>query len=219
MEIYSGGNSLLARGHDDGSKVSMDIYYEALCPQSLHLLNGTLREVWADEELRGRISLHFIPFGNAKEMPLSQVSPGYKYWHPQAQFPLVLCQHGETECLGNQIHACAVDLLKTPDRYVPFIMCMASYGPHTSVELSSFECGSRLNVGIEQIKSCAMSDRGHQLVVANGALTLKPELGHHYVPWVMINGEHDKAAEGPDLRAKLCSALADPKPASCSSGA
>eukprot|EP00413_Alexandrium_margalefii_P021580 CAMPEP_0204563596 /NCGR_PEP_ID=MMETSP0661-20131031/34400_1 /ASSEMBLY_ACC=CAM_ASM_000606 /TAXON_ID=109239 /ORGANISM="Alexandrium margalefi, Strain AMGDE01CS-322" /LENGTH=266 /DNA_ID=CAMNT_0051571165 /DNA_START=161 /DNA_END=961 /DNA_ORIENTATION=- len=215
--LMRSANSLLAQRHDAGAKVSMEIYYESLCPQSLRLLNGTLREVWAKKDMQSRVSFKFIPFGNAQEMPASQISDGYKYWHPNARFPLVLCQHGETECLGNRIHACAMDILKTPDKYVPFLICMASYGPRVSVELSSFECANAQGVSMKEIKSCATSDRGHKLHVANGALSTKPSLKRSYVPWVLINGKHDKTAEGPNLLAQLCGALADPKPGSCTS--
>mmetsp|Transcript_7166 Transcript_7166/g.20128 ORF Transcript_7166/g.20128 Transcript_7166/m.20128 type:complete len:275 (-) Transcript_7166:83-907(-) len=199
------------------STVNVSIYYESLCPQSLNLLNTTLRQVFSDSDLSSRISLRLVPFGNAQTIDSDHISDGYKWWHPNASFPVIICQHHETECLGNMIHACAADVLKDPQAYVPFIVCMASYGPSTGVELTSYACGKKLGIDMESIKGCTYSERGSKLHADNGLMT-SLTLNKSYVPWVVVNGKHRKEAEGPGLVDFLCGELAAPKPAACKAG-
>lgn len=38
------------------------------------------------------------------------------------------CQHGPDECYGNALHACAIDILKSPIDYVNFNSCLMKGG-------------------------------------------------------------------------------------------
>lgn len=192
----------------------LEVYYESLCPDSIKFINYTLREVWANAEFRAAASLRLYPFGNARLVPEVQVSKGYHFWHPNATYPLVLCQHGDQECLGNRIQACAIHLLK-PEVHVPFVVCMVSYGNRAGVELSSFACGTTLKIDMASIKACAESQQGYKLHLEYGETSLAPELNRGYVPYVVINGEHVVAAENGDLKGPLCKVIAGSKPAAC----
>jgi len=203
--------------HLDGSNntAKVEVYYEALCPDSLKFLNSSLREVWEDAEFRARMSLHLYPFGNGQLLPEKEVSQGYHFWHPDAQYPLVLCQHGERECLGNKIQACALADLQA-SKHMAFLLCMVSYGPSAGPELTSHACGTRLGVDMAALRVCATSRRGHDLVVAHGKRSLNAQLNRTYVPWIMVNGKHSKAAENDNLIEAICGALDVPKPVACS---
>jgi len=192
----------------------VDIYYEALCPYCHTLLNESVRQVWRDSEMRGRVNISLYPFGNAMAISRSEVSAGYEFWHADDKFPLVMCQHGEMECLGNMIQSCAMDNLKTPEKYMPFILCLSSYSSHYSVESTSFTCGKKLGVNMTHLKACTASDRGHQLVMAAGNVSMSATLNREYVPWVVINGRHYPEAERGNLVTVLCSLLS-PRPTTC----
>lgn len=167
----------------------VEIYYETRCPYSLQFLNDTLRRAWNDEELRRKIDIKLYPFGNARLVDEEEVSEGYHFWHPDAHYPIVACQHQETECFGNMIQACAIDLSDGPEIFVPFVMCMASYGIDAGVELSSYECGRRVGLDMHAVKQCAESERGSRLIAATGAKSMNPRLNKTYVPFITIDGE------------------------------
>eukprot|EP00419_Tripos_fusus_P046906 CAMPEP_0172838152 /NCGR_PEP_ID=MMETSP1075-20121228/27673_1 /TAXON_ID=2916 /ORGANISM="Ceratium fusus, Strain PA161109" /LENGTH=256 /DNA_ID=CAMNT_0013681623 /DNA_START=43 /DNA_END=810 /DNA_ORIENTATION=- len=198
-----------------GATAKIEVYYEALCPDSIEFIDKSLRVAWEDTELRGRMSLHLIPFGNGQLIKEDTVSKGYHFWHPGAGYPLVMCQHGSQECLGNKIQACAIaDLEETV--YVPFLLCMIAYGTRAGPELSSYDCGQRLGIDMAKVKDCASSRRGHELLLGYGQRSLDPQLGRKYVPFIMVDGRHSDAAEKGDFIGALCGALGAPKPAACS---
>merc|ERR1719487_1171084 len=130
-----------------------------------------------------------------------------------------MCQHGDQECLGNMIQACAIEELKTSERYVPFTLCMASYGFDAGIELSSYACGKELQMDMEAIKACTYSRSGNKVEAKIGAMSDDPNLQRDHVPFVMINGVHAPSADEGQLLGALCDGLSEPKPALCKSSA
>jgi len=195
---------------DHTKKVLVEIYYETKCPFCEDLLNTTLREAWDDVELRKSMDIKLYPFGNAANLSKSQVSKGYHFWHPDASYPVIVCQHGEAECLGNRIHVCASDVLKDSAKFVPFVICMASYGTLAGAELSSYECGKELNISMKEIKECVDSKKGLDLIVSMAATTRAANISH--VPWVLVNGKH---TDNETLLSPVCDAIKGIKPKVC----
>jgi interferon gamma-inducible protein 30 len=191
-------------------KIPVEIYYETQCPFCHVFLNTTLRLMWDDKKLRELIDLKLYPFGNAAYLTKEMVSRGYHFWHPQASYPLLMCQHGESECLGNSIHACAMDVLQDSAKYVPFIICMSAFEPGTGMELSSYECGKQLGIDMSNIKACVNSKRGVNLINAVGNATLASNITH--VPYVTVDGKH---TENDTLLMPVCDLLPEPKPEVC----
>jgi interferon gamma-inducible protein 30 len=191
-------------------RATVRVFYEAQCPYSLKFLNTTLREAWSDVDLWKHLDVHFYPFGNARVVPEKSASRGYHFWHSHATYPIVACQHGETECLGNRIHSCAMDLLQEEKTYVPFIMCMASFGTHSGVELTSYECGTQLGINMDQLKECTNSEKGRALELSAGRATQSHNVS--YVPFIFVNGHHTK---NDTLLEPICDLLQDDKPTIC----
>jgi len=180
---------------------------------SIGFLNKSLKPIWANEEVQQRVSVQLHPFGNARLLESKDVSEGYHYWHPDARYPVVICQHDEEECLGNRIQACAIADLDSK-QHVAFVVCMAS--TFASPERSSYECGERLSINMTAIKACVESDRGHNLFVEHGKRSLAPALNRSYVPFVLVDGQHSKRAESGDLLGSTCEVMTEPRPAACS---
>lgn len=210
-------------------KVQIDMYYESMCPYCRRFFSTALKPMLEDKELMERIDLYLYPFGNAKLVPMENVSKDYKFWHPadivQGYEHLVSCQHGKDECFGNKIQACALKLNERA-KANSFITCMESsnYG---SLELSSYMCQSNHTIDLDQIRKCVHSKDGYTALTEIGLHTQnlsKPAGPHEYVPWVVINGHHDKEAEldGDEgysgfLFRQVCAQLTSPQPKSCSS--
>jgi len=198
----------------DTNVANIEIYYEAMCPFCHSLLNESVRQIWEDKEMLARVNLTFYPFGNAQLLPQDMVSEGYQFWHEDQRFPMPLCQHGPSECLGNMIQTCAMETLQVQERYIPYLLCLSSYPSQYGVELTSYACGTKLGVNMSLIKECTQSSRGHQLMLSYGSISLRPELGRKYVPWVVINGKHHEDADHGDIVGVLCDELS-PRPSSC----
>lgn len=203
------------RVHQKTSKntAKVEVYYETYCPYCVQFLNGSLRQAWEDVELRERMSLDLHPFGNGRLYPEERVSEGYHFWHQNASYPLIECQHKEQECLGNTIHACAVADLEA-SKYMPFLLCMVSYGVGAGPELTSYACGTKLGVDMPALKACATSRRGHNLHVAHGQRTHEKNLTS--VPVAMVNGQRIDNGDKGDLIRAVCGVLDGQKPAACS---
>lgn len=57
-------------------------------------------------------------------------------------------------------------------------------------ETAAVECAKKLSIDYEELKTCAKSNRGNQLMFKAGEKTnsLNPKL--NYVPWINVNGIH-----------------------------
>lgn len=188
-------------------KVPIDVYYESQCPDSLKFLNNTLRQVWESKELNDVIDVRLFPFGNAQLLSEERVHEGYRFFHPDAQYPLIVCEHGEVECLGNVLQACAIEQLFYAEQYVPFVLCMAEYGSDAGVELPSYICGKQHNVDMYALRECSESEDGHEMMVRSGIMSLPPHVNRTSTPWVVVNGTHSEEAEAGDLVGPVCRAL------------
>jgi interferon gamma-inducible protein 30 len=154
--------------------------------------------VLADKELAAMVNFNLVPYGNAK------TTAGK-----------VTCQHGPTECLGNTIEACALDLMSHSNG-VDFIVCfehslMSSPDP----EAASKGCFAKRSWGVSEdaVNTCYKGPQGSKLIAQAAAAT---DADHKYTPWVDVNGVHDPAAEQ-NLKKSVCAALGASAPASCGS--
>jgi interferon gamma-inducible protein 30 len=191
-------------------QLEIDIFYESQCPFSLEFLNTSLREAYNDKDFWNSMSLRLHPAGNALAYKSSDLSPGYHFWHPDAEYPKIMCQHGSMECLGNRIQACVIALHPEAKDHVPFIMCMASYGLHAGVEMTSYACGQKLGIDMDAVKMCTDSPQAHAMMVAIGKTTRSANVTH--VPWVTLDDEHTKDDA---FFTPVCDAIGEDAPTVC----
>jgi interferon gamma-inducible protein 30 len=220
-------DSMAAAVANVSDTAKVEIYYETQCPACLELLNVSLRQAFEDKNLSMRTEYNLYPFGNALMLAYSDVSEGYHFWHDNTTVggvrsigstvgkSIFVCQHDEQECLGNMIQACAIEVLGTASKYVPFTLCMASYGFDAGIELSSYACGEKLGVDMDAVRECTLSRTGNILETKIGKMSdAIPNRDH--TPFVMINGVHFPNADDGDLIASICASVTDPKPSLCS---
>lgn len=213
-----GSQQLIEDASLQSQKAIVEIYYETLCPSSLDLLNGSFRKAWQNKELRERMDVRLYPFGNARMLSKKEVSEDFKVEHPQAKYPVIDCQHGMEECLGNQIQACATKELDM-SKSVDLVLCMASQGASVEIESLSRDCATKLDISMNGLAECITSAHGHKLMTELGKKSLDPELHRSYVPFVVVNGKHEQAADENDFLGPVCSAIGIPKPALCEASA
>lgn len=202
-------------------KLKLEIHYETLCPYCSSLIGTELKSIWNDTEFRERLDVSMFPAGNVKVFPVEGLSKGWRAFHPELVKDgfghVFMCQHGEEECLGNMIQACAMTMLGEPADYLPFMFCMESAAAKDeSVESAAFRCVKETTtLDAEDLVKCTQSPEANKKMfsIATYSDSLSPPRQH--APWVVINGEHHEKADNGDLLGSLCSALAAPLPAAC----
>jgi len=169
--------------------VAINLYYETKCPDCTEFITKILAPMWNNTDIRPHLNITMNPYGNAKSVPLGQISEGYKFFHPKTTGSgweyAHICQHGSDECMGNLIQMCAEEEL-TKAKHMELIFCMAAK-PSWSIEKASYECLQKVGGDPHKVKKCVDSPKGNKLFAEFGKRTgeVKGRLG---TPWVMING-------------------------------
>ncbi|XP_048002281.1 GILT-like protein 2 isoform X1 [Leguminivora glycinivorella] len=176
-------------------KVDLDLYYESLCPYCARFHIKRLDPVY--KEMSSYIDLKVYPYGNARK-------------HEEDGKTVIVCQHGEKECYGNKLHACAIDIVKDMTVAEPYISCMmnGTWGGGGSTDMDATKCGDLMKIDSKPIIECAKGKKGEELLEYYGKETEKVKF--HGVPAVRINGEDFDLID--DLKKKICEALKNPPP-------
>lgn len=208
--------------------VQVDIHYEAMCPYCREFFTTAIAPILKDKEMQKRLDIRLHPYGNAQTVDARTVSKGYHFWHAEydqeGYNSIFVCQHGPVECFGNLVSVCAMDTLKTPEVYLPFILCIEARDTE-SVEMSSYDCAQEQGIQIDKVRECVKGPQGNMLLEAKGKLIrgLEAPAGPaQYVPWIIVDGKHSQKSEmdaepGYDghFMEEVCSLLAEPRPDAC----
>ncbi|KAK7305457.1 hypothetical protein VNO77_43363 [Canavalia gladiata] len=152
-------------------KVSLELYYESLCPYSANFIVNYLPEIF-NRDLIPIIDLKLVPWGNAKLRANKTFD----------------CQHGPYECLLNTVEACAIDIWPQLNNHFPFIYCVEELVyRRKSVEWES--CFEILGLDSKPINQCYRSEHGKKLELQYAAETNALQPPHMYVPWVVVDGK------------------------------
>lgn len=192
----------LIRG-DDYPKVTVEVYYEALCPGCQGFITGPLTDALLKEDIAAITDLKMVPYGNTK------YSNG-----------VYTCQHGTDECTSDVYEQCvlyklagnisAINTGETSLTAFPYLQCMELAEGDPSVSESCYNENLAESVGIswDVISTCASEESDD--VQAEAALATPT---HDYVPWILVDDtllEHTNA-----LVASICKAYTGPSPSSC----
>ncbi|OXA50131.1 uncharacterized protein LOC110853808 [Folsomia candida] len=150
--IYENPNNL--RVLQGKNPIQMSVYYETLCPDSLHFLQNQLLPLLAttqpqpvptsggsagqdhqpdfnpssEVDIDSLLDIRLIPYGKAVTLENAESTKPYTF----------LCQHGPLECEGNKLHSCALDAAEkqpktvkddtvTNFQMVNFLICTMKY--------------------------------------------------------------------------------------------
>ncbi|CAK9326916.1 unnamed protein product [Citrullus colocynthis] len=153
------------------AKVSLDVYYESLCPDSVKFIVDNLIELF-EGGLVSIVDLRFIPYGNARLGRNSSIT----------------CQHGPKECLLNTVEACAIYAWPELTGHFPFIYCIEAAVYER--KFTQWEtCFEKLGLNSKPIYDCYSSGLGKELELRCAAETNNLQPPHKYVPWVVVDGQ------------------------------
>merc|ERR1712045_388779 len=154
------------------AQLSLDIYYESLCPDSTRFISKQLGPMY--EVLGSDVNVNFNPYGFAET---TEVEGGYEFE----------CQHGAAECYGNIVQACTIAHTEDRDMQVNLIVCMMS-SPDPST--AGPDCFQEFSLDYQPILDCIESGEGDQLHADYGDLQNSQDPKPNNVPWSNFNGEH-----------------------------
>ncbi|XP_060089402.1 gamma-interferon-inducible lysosomal thiol reductase [Heteronotia binoei] len=182
--------------------VSVELYYESLCPACRGFLSLQLFPTWV--MLNEILNVTLVPYGNAQETKTEGK------WHFD-------CQHGEEECQGNMMEACLIHLLEDVNLFFPVIFCMESGSQVVGNLLPCLKVYAP-ELSMDNVTACVKGDLGNQLMHQNAQRTeaLKPQ--HQYVPWIVINGEHTEKLQAVAMEALftlVCTLYKGELPSAC----
>lgn len=149
-------------------RMTLDVYYESLCPDSRNFLVNQLEPNW--KNMSPYTDLRLIPFGKAT------------YTANPAGGWIFTCQHGNDECIGNILHACGIKYSTSTSQALAYAVClMRAPG-------SGAACASLAGIDFAPVEACTKGLEGQNLHQVNGDETLNslnPTLT--FVPWVIYN--------------------------------
>ncbi|XP_050716203.1 GILT-like protein 1 [Eriocheir sinensis] len=181
--------------------VKIHLYYETLCPYSIEFVVDQLYPTWS--VLKDIMEVEMFPFGNAN---YAADGDGWSF----------ACQHGDDECRGNMIHACAKDHFNDINLEMEFVNCLlsADYPPNAGAK-----CAAEVGQDWAPLDACVNSLEGQNLLhaVALQQEQLDPSL--YFVPWIIVNDVFSEDQVGEcqtNLLAVVCDRYTGEPPAECS---
>ncbi|RDX65976.1 Gamma-interferon-inducible lysosomal thiol reductase, partial [Mucuna pruriens] len=156
---------------ESDEKVSLELYYESLCPYSANFIVNYLPKIFSPD-LISIVELKLVPWGNAKLRGNSTF----------------VCQHGPDECLLNTVEACAIDIWPQLSKHFPFIFCVEDLVYHHKRQQWE-SCFERLELDSKSVNQCYNSEYGQELDLKYADETSALQPPHKYVPWVVVDGE------------------------------
>ena len=188
-----------------GSRVLVEVYYEALCPYCQAFMGSALTDVLRRPDIVSIIDLKLVPYGNTHV-------DGEGNFH---------CQHGVAECMSDIIMQCAlyklggnISAIKDGSQSVvawPFIheLVVKEKGhPAKAEESYKSTLGKSSAITWATIIDCYKNDAN---LVQNAAAEATPP--HQYTAWIIVNNRH--LEDGNALLSSICEAYNGAKPQSC----
>ncbi|XP_057656874.1 GILT-like protein 1 [Diorhabda carinulata] len=155
----------------EAATLTVSIYYESLCPDSVRFFKDQFYPAYSTV-LKGKIIVDLVPFGKAT----AKNETGKWVFD---------CQHGKSECYGNKIHGCAIDVA-TKDTSTEFIVCAMKSGD-ASDNNNLKQCAADNNITWSNIEQCMGSNRGDEILASNGERTRSVQPKITFIPTIIFN--------------------------------
>ncbi|ETN62496.1 hypothetical protein AND_005813 [Anopheles darlingi] len=194
------------------TKVPVYVYYESLCPDSAKFVNEQLYPV--AKAFKANLELHLVPFGKSS-------------YETQGSDVIFKCHHGENECYGNKVHACAIQHIQgnsfqpnisREDLTLEYVNCLMARAQLKDGQFPTKICADEVKIEQWQtIQECANSTEGSTLLKQHGDATYKLQKPLASVPTIAFKQTYDGELQKLSLnsfRQALCKNLS-PQPIQC----
>ncbi|KAL3270678.1 hypothetical protein HHI36_021206 [Cryptolaemus montrouzieri] len=206
--------------HHEGHMIDVAVYYESLCPDSIKFFTKQLYPSLQKPNISHYVNLTLVPYGKSKTNRENN----------QITFE---CHHGEGECRGNKLQACALKHIDNGSNTeglgynkitTAFINCLMDQVKRdgNNTEFPAKRCADLNGVTntISMIEKCQGDPEANTLLAALGDATeaLNPKLKS--VPTIVFNKqvkEEDSKLANDNFIKALCQYIQGEKPAECTS--
>jgi len=225
------------------NRVKLVVMTESLCPDCIQFANTDLKELIEADGVFEYTDIQYLAWGNAYSETTSpelcpSPTPGkyngsvLKCWSthcvrdaPPALFAEcfnnsfadhITCQHGEEECYGNRIEACAVHVSRnTTSGWMSrvgaqFIQCFL--GTNKGRKESTLACATYAGIPYDNIMKCVNTSLGTALL-SEAAVETNDYGTHPGVPYILVNGV--VLPDGASLVKAVCDQIQGTKPRGC----
>lgn len=188
--------------------VPVTVYYESLCPDSIKFYINQLYPAMENPNLSTYVDLTLVPYGKSSHEKLENGSWAFT------------CHHGERECYGNKVQACALDLLTSKNERLKYMNCLLkTMLDNRGAVYPINECAEQVKIAeTSEIVKCANGTQGEDLLAAMGNKTQTFMAKLTNVPTVVFNNKfdaNDQSQAQTNFKGVLCKYISEPKPAEC----
>ncbi|XP_022907048.1 GILT-like protein 1 [Onthophagus taurus] len=189
-------------------KITIDVYYESLCPDSKQFITKQLYPTLS-KEIAKNIKLNVYPYGKSTTKEIED-----------GKFEFT-CHHGEFECVGNKYHGCALKLVENETDSLKYVNCMMEniYFDENKLRRAPIDkCKDVLGKDNEKVEECAKNNQGEEFLAEYGKLTGDFQKPLKSVPTVVFNGKYEPSESQDaynDFLKVLCGKFGENKPKDC----
>ncbi|CAH0548552.1 unnamed protein product [Brassicogethes aeneus] len=207
-------------GNHEHHRVNVDVYYESLCPDSRKFFNQQLYPS-LQGELKQFVNLTLVPYGKSTtESNLGNL--------------VFKCHHGDIECYGNKLHACALHNIERGNNTMGlgfnkvatgFVNCLMDKSvkkedQEPQMSFPSNDCANLNQVpNVNIIDNCAKHHDGSTYLAQAGNMTdmlMKPLKSVPTIVFDKIYKMEDSQMAQKNFVKALCQYIKmSPKPATC----
>ncbi|XP_075977074.1 gamma-interferon-inducible lysosomal thiol reductase-like protein [Anticarsia gemmatalis] len=172
-------NAEILSESDEFLKVFVTVYYESQCPDSRSFIVEQLQPTL--KSYHEFIDVKLIPFGKAHNINRKAFQ----------------CQHGPTECMGNVVQSCTLDLMqgRTDIDRADYVACEMNTQAGTKLDM---QCVYEADVDEEDVYQCATSAKGLSLQLDDEYYT--KIINPTFVPTITFDDVFDQEIQDASIR-------------------
>jgi len=140
-------NSSVTNNNSSTQHINIEVYYEALCKDSVDFVSKQLLPVY--NKLNKFINVTFIPFAQGN---ITQNTTDKTY--------IFTCRR-DGECAADKVHACGINKIKDSEKLIKFVNCSLTEGYNSPNKTVPIEvCGKNSSIDnsiVNEITECANS--------------------------------------------------------------
>ncbi len=172
--------------------IDVNLFYNVFCGDSVRAFRYSALPFYKNREMFPNINLKLIPGAKMS----------YEITDKNIYFS---CKHGDNECFGNTMHACALNKLSKSEAF-KYIICYMNYIAYYRLDNYGVNeyCSQMQNISTNLLTDCAQGNEGKNYMIT--FLKRKNGLDVYWSPQAFVNGKSEDSILS-DLTEYACKIL------------